>query len=193
MPEYRAGDVEELARLLRSLFQTTERLPVGPERASAFRQVDDFRERVMAIIRQSETSSGGDDRSLGNRRVLIVEDEYFVANDLEHALRSRGADVIRPRSDFDGAYLNAERDHFEVAIIDVNLHSRSAYPIADELIRQGVPFIFCTGYSASMIPKRFAGIRVWQKPFDVFALVEYIGQMCRDASDRRNEVHRRLT
>jgi hypothetical protein len=35
-------------------------------------------------------------RSLERYRVLILEDEYFLANDLEMALRARGADVIGP-------------------------------------------------------------------------------------------------
>ena len=191
MPEYQAGVVEELAQLLRSLFEKTERLPVGPERVFAFRKVDDFRERIMAMTRRSDIRTGTSDDLLKGFRVLIVEDEYFVANDLEQALKSRGADIIGPCSDFTDAYLNAARDHFDVAIIDINLHNRSAYPIADELMRQGIPFIFCTGYNAEVIPKRFSEVSVWQKPFDTVALVAHIAELCRHASDRGIEDRRR--
>ena len=117
-------------------------------------------------------SSGGP--GLDGCRVLIVEDEYFLASDLEEALKSRGASIVGPFADFDAAYRRAARDHFDVAIIDVNLHDQTAYPIADELIRQHVPFIFCTGYGADVIPERFAGVQLFQKPFDAKELVDHI-------------------
>lgn len=109
---------------------------------------------------------------------LIAEDEYFLANDLERELEIRGANIVGPYSDFEGAYLRAAGDHFDVAIIDINLHDEKAYPVADELVRQHIPFVFCTGYSAKAIPKRFAGVKLWQKPFDRSEVVEHIGQLC---------------
>ena len=77
-------------------------------------------------------------------------------------------------ANFDAAYHRAERDHFDTAIIDINLRDEAAYPIADELMRQRIPFVFCTGYKASLVPERFAGVRVFQKPFDPLEVVEYI-------------------
>jgi DNA-binding response OmpR family regulator len=102
-------------------------------------------------------------------------------------IRTRSA--IGPCSDFTDAYLNAARDHFD--IIDINLRNRSAYPIADELRRQGIPFILCTAYSANVIPRRFSEVSVWQKPFDTVALVAHIAELCRHASDRGIEARRR--
>ena len=119
------------------------------------------------------------ENKLNGCRVLIVEDEYFLANDLEEALKSHGANIIGPFGEFDAAYRRAARDHFDVAIIDINLHNKAAYPIADELIRQGVPFVFYTGYGGDIIPERFAGVKLWQKPFDPLELVEDIGRLCR--------------
>ncbi|MGL3104943.1 response regulator [Bradyrhizobium sp. BR 1432] len=116
-------------------------------------------------------------------RVLIVEDEYFLANDLEEALKSRGATIIGPFGDFDAAYRRAARDHFDVAIIDVNLHDKTAYPIADELVRQRIPFVFYTGYGSDIIPERFADVKRFQKPFDPLELVEDIGRLCPRGSD----------
>jgi DNA-binding response OmpR family regulator len=116
---------------------------------------------------------------LNGCRVLIVEDEYFLADDLERALKTRGAKVIGPYSELQAAYRRAARDHFDVANIDINLHDEMAYPIADELSRQGIPFIFCSGYNAAAIPSRFAGVKLWQKPFDAAALVDDIRHLYR--------------
>jgi DNA-binding response OmpR family regulator len=112
--------------------------------------------------------------------LLIVEDEYFLANDLEEALKSHGASVVGPFGDFDAAYRQAARGHFDVAVIDLNLHDRAAYPIADELGRQRIPFVFYTGYDSNVIPERFAGVKLWRKPLDPLELVEDIGRLCRE-------------
>ncbi|WGD54887.1 response regulator [Bradyrhizobium sp. CB1650] len=119
------------------------------------------------------------DNKLKGCRVLIVEDEYFLASDLETALKLQGASIVGPIGHFDAAYRQAARDHFDVAIIDINLHNEAAYPIADELIRQSIPFVFCSGYDAKVIPERFTGVSLWQKPVDLPKLVDRIAQLCR--------------
>lgn len=125
------------------------------------------------------------DNALNGYRVLIAEDEYLLANDLERALKTLGANVIGPYSDPHDAYLQAAHDHLDAAIIDINLHNRPAYPVADELIRQHIPFVFYTGYGANVIPKRFAHVERWQKPADASALVDHIGRLCRQSLPRR--------
>jgi DNA-binding response OmpR family regulator len=112
-------------------------------------------------------------------RVLIVEDEYFLAGDLEKALKSQGATIIGPFADFDAAYRRAARDHFDVAIIDVNLRDKEAYPIADELMRQSIPFLFYTGYGDDVIPERFKDVKLWVKPFEPPDLIETIARLYR--------------
>ncbi len=112
-------------------------------------------------------------------RVLIVEDEYLLAHDLEQALKLQGASIVGPIGQFDAAYRRAARDHFDVAIIDVNLRGEPAYPIAHELMRQRIPFVFYSGYEPNVIPERFAGVSLWRKPVNTSQLVEHIGQLCR--------------
>jgi len=121
----------------------------------------------------------GGERKLNGCRVLIVEDEHLLAMDLEDALKSHGARIIGPYGDLKAGYRRTERNHFDVAIIDINLRDEAAYPIADELMRQGIPFCFCTGYDARYIPDRFASATVFQKPCDQAAVVEHISQFCR--------------
>ena len=119
------------------------------------------------------------DNKLNGCRVLIVEDEHLLAMDLEDTLKTRGARIIGPYGTLDAAYRRAERDHFDVGIIDINLCDGAAYPVADELMRQHIPFCFCTGYDAGVVPERFAGMRVFQKPYDPSAIVEHVGLLWR--------------
>jgi DNA-binding LytR/AlgR family response regulator len=53
-----------------------------------------------------------------------------------------------------------------VALLDVNIGGEFIYPLADELMRKGVPIIFVTGYQAAAIDQRFAGFPVLTKPVE---------------------------
>ncbi|GLR90831.1 response regulator [Bradyrhizobium iriomotense] len=110
-------------------------------------------------------------------RVLIVEDEYLVGDDLADALRTRGAQVIGPIPEL-AAALSVSHDSFDVAVLDVNLRGETSYPLADELMRNGKPFVFTTGYCADMIPSRFQNVRRWEKPWQLEDVTADIAQMC---------------
>jgi len=58
----------------------------------------------------------------------------------------------------------------------VTLMQRTAEPHA---ITSTSPSVFYTGYGGEIIPERFAGVKLWQKPFDPLELVEDIGRLCR--------------
>jgi DNA-binding NtrC family response regulator len=130
-------------------------------------------------------SSSDTDTPLRGCRVLVAEDEYFLADDLERALRQRGAHVVGPCSEFDDAFLQAARDHFDAAIIDINLQGEKAFPVADALTLHRIPFVFCSGYNANVVSERFRDIDLWQEPFDVAALMDHMQQLCRQAHPKR--------
>lgn len=110
--------------------------------------------------------TGGGTQVLMSCRVLVIEDEYFLANDLEQALRASGAEVIGPTGDLQEALRLVRRDGFDVAVIDINLRDDSAIVLADELMRQNVPFVFATGYGRDAIPQRFSHVTLCEKPFN---------------------------
>jgi DNA-binding response OmpR family regulator len=124
------------------------------------------------------------ERNLRGCRVLIVEDEYFLADDLEKALKARGASIVGPISDFGEAKRQAARDHFDVAVLDINLFGEKVYPIADELIRRAIPFIFCSGYERAVIPAHFAGVSLWQKPVEASEVADNIELLYRSSWSR---------
>jgi DNA-binding NtrC family response regulator len=115
-------------------------------------------------------------------RVLVVEDEYFLASDLEKALRGGGAHVVGPVADIESAREQVAWDGFDVAVIDINLFDQATYAIADELQRAKIPFVFATGYSQAVIPNRFRDIRRWEKPYDVRKLVQDVERLCQLAA-----------
>jgi CheY-like chemotaxis protein len=117
-------------------------------------------------------------------RVLIVEDEYFLANDLERALRHEGAEIVGPISELPEAIRQVEEDGFDAAIIDINLHGQSACPVADKLAEEHIPFVFATGYNQEIVPSRFSAVARFEKPYDVSAIAQHVVQLGRQRKRR---------
>jgi CheY-like chemotaxis protein len=118
----------------------------------------------------TEVSSGA---VLAGRRVLVVEDEYFVADDIARALHQLGAEVIGPFGSRDEAlaFFSAE-DAVDVAVLDINVRGEPIYPLADALREHGVPFVFATGYAESSLPTAYRDVPRWEKPFDPQVLAD---------------------
>lgn len=140
------------------------------------------RNRQFAFVRR-RVASGGEimtshvARSIEGCRVLIIEDEYFLADDLAKALRLLGCKVIGPVAELSYA-MSIETGSFDLALIDINLRGCLAYPIAEELKRLGKPFIFVTGYGADAIPHRFRDVRRFEKPCDFETISAEISMLC---------------
>ncbi len=99
------------------------------------------------------TSSHGPDALLG-RKVLLVEDDYFIADEMRRTILRSGAEVLGPVASVDKALaLIAESSEIDAAVLDVNLRDVMVFPVADALTSRGVPFIFATGYEDTAIPR----------------------------------------
>jgi CheY-like chemotaxis protein len=99
------------------------------------------------------------------RRLLVVEDEYFVAKGMVRGLRDNGVEVVGPVGDIDAALdLIDAAEHLDGAVVDLNLNGEMAYPVADALLERGIPFVFATGYDKAAIPPRYAHVPRCEKP-----------------------------
>jgi DNA-binding NtrC family response regulator len=109
---------------------------------------------------------------LAGRRILIVEDEYFLADDLRQILQEQHAETLGPASTIANALtLINDGGRIDCAVLDLNLHGQVAYPISAALHQRKIPFVFATGYGSAQIPAEFAGVLRLEKPFDSSALV----------------------
>ncbi len=105
------------------------------------------------------------DSSLQGLRVLVVEDEYLIAEDLCEELRSCGAEVMGPASCVADALALLEAGPApDLALLDIGLGGEKVYPVADALRGRGIPFVFATGYDGWSIPTGYADVPLRQKP-----------------------------
>jgi len=113
-------------------------------------------------------------------RILVVEDNFLVAEDLRELLSRHGCDVVGPVPRVEqGLGLLAERE-LDGAVLDINLGAETCFPIAAALQERRVPFLFLTGYSDRLfIPSSFLEVPMLSKPIDEPRLVSAARQVFR--------------
>ena len=104
-------------------------------------------------------------KPLEGLRVLIVEDDYFVASEMRDIVEDLGGVVLGPVARLEPARRLAQSDPPDAAVLDVRLNGDDSLPLADELIACDTPIIFATGYGTDSLPERFAATPRVAKPF----------------------------
>lgn len=97
-------------------------------------------------------------------RILVVEDEWLIAEDLSDGLRRAGHEVVACVPSVKEALAAIGSEEIDVALLDVQLNHQTSFAIADALSAKGVPFAFLTGYTGDSLPERFATSKILQKP-----------------------------
>src|SRR4051794_36237148 len=100
-----------------------------------------------------------------HKRVLLVEDDPFIAMDLEESLTSAGYDVVGPAGTVIEALALIRTEHLNGAVLDVNLNGEYSAPVAQALSNLQVPFIATTGYALASLPTEFMHGDALQKPY----------------------------
>lgn len=113
---------------------------------------------------------------LRGRCVLIVEDEYLLADDLAQGFADAGISIAGPVPSLAKAFDLLEQKEIGGALLDINLDGNTVYALADALIERGVPIVFVTGYDQSAIPSRFADVPYCQKPVETEQAIEALGR-----------------
>ena len=119
-------------------------------------------------------------------RVLVVEDESLVAMMLADMLEEIGCTVVGPVASCAGALRLLEGgEALDLALLDVNLGSETAYGVADALSRRDVPYIFVSGYGASGLDQGYAAAPVLAKPFQPATLARTIGEILALSTEKK--------
>jgi DNA-binding NtrC family response regulator len=81
---------------------------------------------------------------LKGARVLVVEDDFLILMELETILSEAGAEIAGCRTVEDALAL-AAKNGLAAAVLDIRLGRETIAPVARELARRGIPFVFYTG------------------------------------------------
>jgi CheY-like chemotaxis protein len=109
-------------------------------------------------------------KAAAGRRVLVVEDESMIRLLLDGMLSDIGYTMTAEAGGLDEAMAVAKQEGFDIAILDVNLHSEPTTPVAEILTQRGLPFVFATGADLRGVPQAYRSHPTLQKPFRFDAL-----------------------
>jgi CheY-like chemotaxis protein len=110
-----------------------------------------------------------------DRRILVVEDDWFIAETVADLLAKEGADVFGPAATLAEAAQLANYWPIDIAVMDLNLHGQRADDLVVELARKDIPVVVVTGYDVKeqVAENAFATLK---KPFTSAILLNTLYQ-----------------
>jgi len=108
--------------------------------------------------------------------VLIVEDEALLALMLEDLLSDIGHHVMHADTLPDALEL-VEREHFDAAILDIDIRGRDVFPVATRLRELHTPFVFVSARHADRLTPEFSQEELLAKPYTVAQVQQSLDRM----------------
>ena len=126
------------------------------------------------------------DSLLTGKRCLVLDDEFFIALDIQQILELAGAMHVASVATASEAIALVRREaKFDLAVLDVKLGGSedNSLGVASELARTGTPFIFLTGMRVDNVHAReFPQAPVIEKPYDAVALLDAVQRALKNAT-----------
>lgn len=106
--------------------------------------------------------------TLKGARILVIDDERLIAEDIAETLRDHKVEVCGPLHSLDEAleWIEFSGDNLFAAVVDIYFNDVPSWAVADELMRRGVPFVFLSGFLDMGLPARYAAVPRCAKPCD---------------------------
>lgn len=110
------------------------------------------------------------------QRVLVVEDEAFIAFDLADMLEQLGYEDVVICNSYASAEAALGDGQFSIAVFDLNLDGRLSTPLIDKAASEGTHVVIASGYEADTIPSSDPATTRIVKPYDLTTLRDALGR-----------------
>ena len=121
---------------------------------------------------------------LKDRRILVVEDDWFIADAVAELLAKEGADVLGPAATAaEGAQL-ANYWPIDIAVVDLKLIDQRADDLVVELAQKNILVVVVTGYEINqpVADNAFASLK---KPVTTAVLLDTLYQAANSLAPSR--------
>ncbi len=108
-------------------------------------------------------------------RILILEDDPFIASDLQAILEDEGHEIVGVFDSLSEAYKHLE-DNFDYALLDVDVVGGKSFGVAAALAERDIPFAFVSASQPGDLPQSLRQVAFIPKPFEESAILESIGE-----------------
>lgn len=110
--------------------------------------------------------------------ILVVEDEFLIALDLQAQIEGAGYKVLGPAATVEEGMALLDANPVHMAVLDMNIRGSTSFPIAERLELAGMPFMFLSGNDTFRLQGEFSGRTVLTKPIDYRILLQHISDSC---------------
>jgi CheY-like chemotaxis protein len=117
---------------------------------------------------------------MNSLRILIVEDEWLIAQDHARELKRAGHTIVGPVAEPAAALALIEAEPIDVALLDFQLGSETSGMLATRLRVSGIPYAVVTGHARRDLPEEFASAILIHKPADPGGLIAAVAQLAAD-------------
>ena len=101
----------------------------------------------------------------GQRRILVVEDEFLIAQMVKDMLADLECACIGPIVTMEAGIAAAANVVCDAAIINLVIQGQMAYPIVEELAARNIPFCFASGVPPRGIHEKWRTSPFISKPY----------------------------
>jgi CheY-like chemotaxis protein len=108
-------------------------------------------------------------------RILILEDDPFIALDLQAILENEGHEIVGLFDSIGEAYEHLE-DGFDYALLDIDVVGGKSFGIAAALAERRIPFAFVSASHPAELPQSLRQVAFIPKPFEERAILQSLGQ-----------------
>ena len=107
-------------------------------------------------------------------RILIVEDDPFIAMDIETAVSEEltHAEFVMVASVADARA--AAEQPISCALLDIDVVGGKTFGVAECLLARGTPFAFVSGSSPSDVPQALRAVPFMRKPFSTREITGFV-------------------
>lgn len=110
---------------------------------------------------------------MAKRRILIVEDDFFIAADLE-AIASKAVDAEVVCSRSVACAKKLVHHSLDIALLDIDVTNGKTFEVATLLKQSEVPFVFLSGSPRRDLPAELRDEPFMAKPYVEGQLLEHI-------------------
>lgn len=115
-------------------------------------------------------------------RILIVEDDPFIAMDIESTMMDQfgeAAELIIVESL--AAARQAATLPLSCALLDIDVVGGKTFSVAADLLKNGTPFAFVSGSTPADVPGALREARFLRKPFSTQEIARFVSDAVRSA------------
>jgi low affinity Fe/Cu permease len=134
-------------------------------------------EAVPVFVFEMENPMTDTSELVTARRVLVVEDEFLIAQMVKDMLAELECECVGPILTMEEGIAAAASVACEAAIINLVIQGQMAYPIVEELSTRGIPFCFASGAPPHGLEERWRSSPFIRKPYLIHELREFLLQL----------------